>query len=142
MSSGTRAFALDPARIYVNMKGRYPRGTVDGRDAGRILADIESLLLSTSVEGRSLVKKIFRKEEIYRGPCFGQAPDMVLIAEKGFNLRGNIKAGSFTEKTLFTGKHTQENAFLLLKGGFDPDRVPEEPDVTSVKAVLDSLGLN
>src|SRR5205807_2603670 len=40
IGSGTVAFALDPGRIYLHRKGRYPLGEVSPRDEPGILADL------------------------------------------------------------------------------------------------------
>ncbi len=37
MTPDSKAFAMDPSRIYLNLKGKYPKGTVEEGDAKRIL---------------------------------------------------------------------------------------------------------
>jgi predicted AlkP superfamily phosphohydrolase/phosphomutase len=109
----SKAFALDPARIYINQKGKYPAGNVASNDRKACLRDLEALFSSLRIDGRQVVKHIFRKEDIYKGPYIDNAPDMVLIAERGFNLKGALAAQELTDKGPFNGKHTYENAFLL-----------------------------
>ncbi|MHC4646434.1 MAG: alkaline phosphatase family protein [Planctomycetota bacterium] len=110
---GTIAFALDPARIYINQKGKYPAGSVAPEDKNSCLKDLEDLFGSLEVDGKKVVNHIYRKEDIYAGPCLESAPDMVLISEKGFNLKGAMAAQELTGVGLFTGKHTYHDAFLL-----------------------------
>ncbi|RKY40459.1 MAG: hypothetical protein DRP76_01910 [Candidatus Omnitrophota bacterium] len=114
ISSESLAFALDPARIYLNLKGKYPKGRLGREDKEIVLQDLEGLFSSLEVEGKKVIKSIYRKEEIYKGPFLESAPDLVLVGEKGFNLKANIKAKNLSDKGIFTGKHTQDNAFLLI----------------------------
>ena len=114
ISSESLAFALDPARIYLNLRGKYPKGRLGKEDREIVLRDLEGLFSSLEVEGKKVIKSIYRKEEIYKGPFLESAPDLVLVGEKGFNLKANIKAPYLSDKGIFTGKHTQDNAFILV----------------------------
>ena len=114
ISSESLAFALDPARIYLNLKGNYPKGKLSKEDKEIVLRDLEGLFSSLEVEGKRVIKSIYRKEEIYKGPFLESAPDLVLVGEKGFNLKANIKAKNLSDRGVFTGKHTQDNAFILV----------------------------
>lgn len=136
---GTKAFALDPARIYINQKDKYPRGSVSSGKIKKVIDKLIDLFDSLEIEGRKVIKKIYRRDEIYRGPFINQAPDLVLLGEAGFNLKANIKAKRLWEKDIFTGKHTQPDAFLLIKGMFNKNIVPHSPCVTDVVEVIDRI---
>jgi predicted AlkP superfamily phosphohydrolase/phosphomutase len=136
---GTEAFALDPARIYINRKDKYPEGSVSSRRVKKVINKLIDLFDSLQINGKKVIKKIYRRDEIYRGPFINQAPDLVLLGEAGFNLKANIKAKSLWEKNIFTGKHTQQDAFLLIRGMFDKDVVPDSPCVTDVIDVIDRI---
>jgi len=41
-----------------------------------------------------------------------KAADLILVGNKGFNLKGTIKADKLSDKGIFTGKHSQDDAFL------------------------------
>jgi len=114
IDSATKAFVLDPARIYINQKGKYPAGSVEANDKDACVGELESLFRSLQIDGKKVIKHIYRKQDIYAGPYLENAPDLVLIAEKGFNLKGSMTAEELTGKGPFTGKHTYEDAFLLL----------------------------
>ena len=134
---GTKAFALDPARIYINRKGRYPRGTVDRADMPDILDRLEKLFSSIIINGRNVIRDIYRKEQLYSGPYIENAPDMVLVGAEGFNLRANIKAEKLYDKGIFSGKHTQDTAFLVIRGLSDTNIIPEIPVITDIKAIAE-----
>jgi len=136
---GTKAFALDPARIYINRKGKYPRGSVSPRKVKKVINKLIDLFDSLQIDGKKAFKKVYRRDEIYRGPFINHAPDLVLLGEAGFNLKANIKAKNLWEKDIFTGKHTQPDAFLLVKGMFNKNIVPDSPCVTDVVEVIDRI---
>ncbi|MFO8100948.1 MAG: alkaline phosphatase family protein [Dehalococcoidia bacterium] len=135
---GTMAFALDPARIYINSEGKYPRGSVKSEEKAALLDELESCFNSLEVNGKKVIERICRKEEIYTGPYIDQAPELALLPHKGFNLKGNIKAGKLTGKGVFTGKHSQKDAFLLINKSVE-DIMPEKPCVDDVVGIMDSL---
>ena len=139
IDSSTKAFALDPSRIYVNLEGKYPAGSVKPEDKERVIEDLVSLFELLEIDGRKVVKKIFRCEEIYYGPYLDYAPDLVLLSNKGLNLRANIKAKQLFDEGIFTGKHSQEDAFLVVKGRYNDDIVPEMPTVADIVAIKNKL---
>jgi predicted AlkP superfamily phosphohydrolase/phosphomutase len=114
VDSSTKAFALDPARIYINTNDKYPRGGIKPEDRKEILKDLKAMFVSLEKNGRKIVRNAYEREEIFKGPFVELAPDLILVANKGFNLKADIKAGQLYEKNIFTGKHTQDDAFLLI----------------------------
>jgi len=134
---GTKAFALDPARIYLNLKGKYPCGSVEPDQGEDILSQLESLFASLEVDGRKVIRDIYRKEQIYSGPYFDDGPDMILVGAVGFDLKAKLKVQNLTGRGAFTGKHTQDSAFLLVKGLADTSVIPDEPAVSDIKGVIE-----
>jgi len=134
---GTKAFALDPARIYINRKDRYPRGAVDQADIPDILDRLEKLFSSLTIDGRKVIRDIYRKERLYAGPYVENAPEMVLVGAEGFNLRANIKAEKLYDKGIFSGKHTQDTAFLMIRGLSDTNIVPDIPLISDIKSIAE-----
>ncbi|RLC93728.1 MAG: hypothetical protein DRI39_04875 [Chloroflexi bacterium] len=135
---GTRAFALDPARLYVNMEGKYPRGSVSPEEREEVLDELTRAFESLEFGGRKAVKRIYRKEEIYDGPCLDQAPDLVVLPNAGVNFRANPKGGQVFDRSAFVGKHTQEDAFLLLSAS-GQCILPKNLCVSDVVGVIDSI---
>ncbi len=134
---GTKAFVLDPARIYLNLKGKFPFGTVDQAEGEIVLSELENLFRSLQIDNRKVIRDIYRKEQLYSGPYFENAPDMVLVGAEGFNLKARVKADRLTDKAIFSGKHTQDSAFLLVKGLKDESIVPEIPSVFNIKGIIE-----
>ena len=132
------AFALDPGRLYVHTAGRFPRGKVSIDDRDRVVDELVSLFGALEVEGRPVIRSIHRRDEIYHGALVEAAPDLVLVASEGFNLKAGFKAKTIVTEGPFAGKHSQPDAFLLVRGA-DEKEIPSKPDVVDVVGVIDHL---
>lgn len=131
IDGATRAFALDPSRIYVHRKGRYPKGRVEEGEVPALRQELKSAALSLEFQGRKVIRQVFFPEEIYEGPEIARAPDLILLSNDGFDLKGNIKKGEVFGRSHFTGMHTRHDAFLLSSGPL-PDRRPHIEDVAGL----------
>jgi len=139
IDSTTKAFALDPARIYLNHAGKYPAGGLKPNDKNTCLKDLRQMFSEFELEGKKVIKHIFTKEDIYSGPSLDSAPDIVLIAEQGFNLKGDMSAKELVGKGPFTGKHTYHDAFLLINKKDLAVDLPNQPSVTDAGRLLKKL---
>jgi predicted AlkP superfamily phosphohydrolase/phosphomutase len=141
IDNSTKAFALDPSRIYLNLEAKYPAGSVKPRDKESIITDLISSFDSLKKNGRKVIKQIFRKEEIYHGPYLEQAPDLILLSHHGFNLKANIRAEVLFDKPKFSGMHSQSDAFLVIKGIENDAIVPKNPTVEDIVHIKNKLDL-
>jgi len=66
------------------------------------------------------------------------APDLVLLPNRGFNFKATLKAEELSKESIFTGKHTQKDAFLLVNDTSE-DAIPEKPCVSDVVGIMDKL---
>ncbi len=128
MTAETRAFALDPSRIYIHRKGRYPKGSVDQADVPALREELKEKFLAMEWKGEKVIQQVFFPEEIYRGPEFDRAPDLVLLTTYGRDLKGNIRKPEVFGTTHFTGMHTRDDAFLIGNRPL-PDKRPHIEDV-------------
>jgi len=128
ISADSRAFALDPSRIYVHREGRYPKGSVSERDVPAVREELKALFLSMEKDGERIIKEVFFPEQIYDGPEFHKAPDLVLLTRDGYDLKGNIKKSEVFGRTHFTGMHNRHDAFLLSNRPL-PQKRPHIEDV-------------
>jgi predicted AlkP superfamily phosphohydrolase/phosphomutase len=80
--SRTRAYSLGAGgNLFLNLAGREPQGTVQpGAEYERLLREIADalLLLRAPDTGQRLVKRVYRREELYAGRFLEQAPDLVI----------------------------------------------------------------
>jgi predicted AlkP superfamily phosphohydrolase/phosphomutase len=114
----TKAFVLDPGRVYLNRSKRYPNGSVSESEGKSILDGLKNSLLDLKYEGKKVIKKIYEKEKIYHGPYVNLAPDLVIHEESGYQPKGNIGKINLFEKDNFSGMHNA-NAFILINKDID-----------------------
>ncbi len=112
LAPGTRAFALDPGRVYVNMKGRFAQGCVEPEEANALSEEIAGKLRALTYEGKPVIQYVFTREEAFKGPLFERAPDLVAIGQDGFDLKGTTRGQEVFATTHFQGMHTWEDAFV------------------------------
>jgi len=114
----SRAFALDPSRIYINAKDRYPGGSVGKDDVEKVKNEIRRGLEELTFEdGSPVLRKILDRDEVFHGPFTRQGPDLVLLSHHGFDLKGRINSKSTFGLSGLTGMHTQDDAFFFSDKG-------------------------
>ena len=129
IEEGTRAFDLDPGRIYLNYKDRYPRGSVDSENGDQLREEVTEALRSLKdPEGTPVIDKIFTREEIYRGPLADQAPDLVCLPKDGYDLKGRLNSEVVFGRTVFAGMHTWHDAVCVAPQGVVWDGKPSIAD--------------
>ena len=130
------AFALDPSRIYIHQKHKYPKGGVSAGDVQKISLELKQLFENYEVNGEKVIARVFFKEELYSGPQTAFAPDLVLLSNPGFDLKGGFEKQQQAGITHFTGMHRQDNAFFTCSRG----HLAQSPQtIFDVKDVLFSL---
>jgi predicted AlkP superfamily phosphohydrolase/phosphomutase len=115
----TVAFALDPNRIYLNYKDKYPQGSVRHAEAKAIRDEIIRKLDKLEFEGQKVVRKVFLAKDIYCGPYVSKGPDLIVLGEPGFDMKGSVKKKEIFGRTPgLQGMHTWDDAFFLAKTNF------------------------
>ncbi len=78
----TKAYAMGAGgNIFVNLRGREPAGIINPGEEYEILCQqISSALMNLKDpdSGEKIVKKVYRREEIYTGPFLDKAPDLIV----------------------------------------------------------------
>lgn len=113
ISKGSRAFCLDPGRIFINCKGRFPRGLVSDDRAPALAQEIAGKLKRLEFEGKPVICEVFSRQEIYSGPFVSQAADLIAVGNEGFDLKGRLGSDEVFARTDLTGMHTWDNAFVI-----------------------------
>lgn len=144
LTSASRAYALDPARLYINVRGREARGSVAmGEEYEATRGELTEALLSLRdpEDDSAVIKRVYRREDLYRGVYFDHAPDLVAEAHDGYDLRGRLGVPMvFDADTPQVGMHTYDNAFWLLWGAeFVDDSTPSVMD--GAATILELLGV-
>jgi predicted AlkP superfamily phosphohydrolase/phosphomutase len=112
ISPTATAFALDPSRIYIHQKNKYAKGRVHAGDYNKIRQDLKQLFENYEVDGEKTISRAFFKEELYSGPQMTTAPDLVLLSNPGYDLKGGFEKQQETGVSHFSGMHRHDNAFF------------------------------
>jgi predicted AlkP superfamily phosphohydrolase/phosphomutase len=112
ISEETRAFAIDPGRIHLNWKGKFPAGSVTPLEAEDLKKAIRAKLLALEYNGKKVVREVFLGEEIYEGPFLDPAPDLLVLTHNGFDVKGSVKQKDVFGRTVLEGMHTWDDAFF------------------------------
>jgi predicted AlkP superfamily phosphohydrolase/phosphomutase len=141
IADGSRAFAMDPGRIYINVKGKYPNGTVEPYDAARLVSEIKQGLSEISDNGAKIVKRVYDRDELFSGPVAALAPDLCVQSNYGYDLKGAVNKTQLMDREVFTGMHTQDDSTLFINSPASVLR-SDKPHITDVApTLLDALGL-
>ncbi|MBE0428966.1 MAG: alkaline phosphatase family protein [Thermoleophilia bacterium] len=113
----TRAYCMDPGRIYLNLEGREPGGIIGPEDGAglreEIIKDMQDLMDPDS--GEPVVGRIIGRDEIYAGPEVGRGPDFIAHPRPGYDFKGAIARQEIFWKGHLNGMHTQDDAFVFVK---------------------------
>ena len=128
-------YSMLPGRIYINLQGREPNGTVPVGDYHDVRERVRDALMDMRTEhGCPLFKEVFRREEIYRdasgehsdgylkgkplGTSYEKAPDLLAWNEEGFDLKAGFSSGATPfRKEHINGMHTWHDALLWVSKG-------------------------
>ncbi len=132
LCGSSRAVALVPGRIHILRKGKWKNGSVH-ENQYEALRDrlVDELRDWTDQEdGQHICQHVFRREEIFQGPCVEQAPDIVVHPNDGYDLKAALGQEGLFTSTPINGMHTQHDAMLFLRGHHLRDDTPTIWDVT------------
>jgi predicted AlkP superfamily phosphohydrolase/phosphomutase len=122
ITDDSKAFALDPARIYIRRKGRFPNGCVDPADVAPIKKDLTALFEPLSKNGTQIVRRVFDAEEVYTGPYAERGPDLLIVPNNGYDMKGRLGHTDIIGERKLQGMHTWDNAFFFtLQKNMLPD---------------------
>jgi predicted AlkP superfamily phosphohydrolase/phosphomutase len=79
--SRTQVFASrHGGNLYVNLRGRQPQGIVPPHDYDPLLERVRGIVsdLTDPASGHRLVRGVYRREDLYKGPYLDQASDLVI----------------------------------------------------------------
>jgi len=108
----SRAFALDPNRIYLNYRNKFPKGSVDRTARRSLKEDIAAKLGKLEYQGRRVVREVVMAERIYSGPQTGKGPDLIVVGEPGFDMKGSVRKKDVFGRSGLQGMHTWDDAFF------------------------------
>lgn len=126
LSPSSRAFALDPNRVYINREDRFPQGCVGPKEVPSLKKELREKLEGLEYNGSKVVRKVFDTQEIYSGPYTDGGPDLIVLSEKGFDIKGSIKKKEIFGRSDLQGMHTWDDAFFWADQDFGDNLAIED----------------
>jgi predicted AlkP superfamily phosphohydrolase/phosphomutase len=100
--SSTTAYGLGINGLYLNMKGRERDGLVEPGDEREALLQelITRLEALTDVDGRRVIRGVYRSDQVYQGDATALAPDLIVGYYRGFRASWATCLGDLTPEVL------------------------------------------
>lgn len=128
LDPASKVFVLDPGRVYVHRRGRFPLGTVGEAEAADLLGRVREGLLALHDEsvgapaGGRPVPRVFARDELYHGPALDSAPDLVVHFNDGYDPKGALSKTDVFGNSALTGMHTYaDSLFFVNRPGVPTD---------------------
>jgi predicted AlkP superfamily phosphohydrolase/phosphomutase len=121
--SKSRAYALALGQIYVNLKGRERSGIVaPGAEYEAVRNELieKFSALRDPETGEPVVRRVFKREEIFSGPYFGEAPDLVVGFHEGYRVSWQTSLGGIPPDVI----EPNERRWSADHCSVDPELVP------------------
>jgi predicted AlkP superfamily phosphohydrolase/phosphomutase len=118
MSGNSRVFSLDPGRLYINLAGREPQGSVSEAEVGPLVDELAFRLseMRDPEDGERIIQDVHRADDIYQGPWRSRAPDLLVMSLDGYDIKGTFEATTLTGRSKLVGMHKYDNATLFVRG--------------------------
>ncbi len=83
--SKSKAYGQGLNGLYINLQGREKQGIVKNKELENLKDEIKEKLLKVKdpVTGRKIFCKVYKRQEIYKGPYLRNAPDILLAYNHG-----------------------------------------------------------
>ncbi len=108
----SRAFAMDPNRIYINLRNRFPKGHVTKSEKQSLKKELKEKLKNLNFEGEPVIEEVYDAEEIYSGGEINNGPDLIVLSKHGFDMKGSIKKEEVFGRSNLQGMHNWDEAFF------------------------------
>lgn len=99
----TKAYAVGFSSIYLNLRGREGKGIVNpGHEAEQLKRKIARVLttLRDPKTGRSVIRNVYTREDLYSGPYVSDGPDLVVGFEPHYRASWQTAIGGVPPRIL------------------------------------------
>ncbi len=146
ISTRSRAYALPPGRVFLNVRGREPAGSISpGTEYERERDKLIALLreVKDPLDGNPVFLEVLPRESVYKGQHIDKAADILAFSRKGIDLKADFNSRSiFETPSTLVGTHTYDDALFYVRGD-SPGWQENEADVsTAGRYVLKLLGIS
>lgn len=134
--------------LVINLRGRQPLGIVGESEYESLRMELIERLsaIVNPVTGERVVKKCYRREDLYSGDKVNQAPDILLLLENNYFPGSRSSGKIFSQiQTVYleaiSGSHRPEGIFMACGPGFSQGKLKEDASILDVApTVLYALG--
>jgi predicted AlkP superfamily phosphohydrolase/phosphomutase len=100
--SSTTAYGLGINGLYLNMKGRERDGLVEpGEEREALIQELIARLEAlTDIDGKRVIRGVYRSDRIYQGNATALAPDLIIGYYRGFRASWATCLGDLTPEVL------------------------------------------
>jgi predicted AlkP superfamily phosphohydrolase/phosphomutase len=101
--SQTVAYGIGLNGLYLNMKGRERDGIVEpGDQREALLTELkERLEAFRDAEGQSVIRGVYRSDQIYKGKATALAPDLIIGYRRGYRASWDATLGDLSSDVLY-----------------------------------------
>ena len=146
----TKAFSVGNfGQVYLNTSAQRQCGIVtdDEYEALRDRIAADALALRDPVDGHQIVKRVYKREELFHGPSVERLPDLVLYTDRARYVSfGHADFGSnkiVEPITGLSGHHRPEGLVILSGPGVTPGTHLEKANIMDLApTILHTLGLD
>jgi predicted AlkP superfamily phosphohydrolase/phosphomutase len=127
--------------IRINLKGREPNGIVHQKDYEKVRNEIVRVL--SEEEGiRGFINKIYKREEIFKGPSTKDAPDIYVEFKKCCTSSTKTPRGKLIGKRVDIGFHTMDGMIIACGPDIKSGMIKNANIMDIAPTVLHILGLH
>ncbi len=122
ISHESKAFTLDPGRIYIHTQ-RFGRGNVSDSEKAPLIETLKEGLMSLTWNGEQVMEQVYSEKDLYPGASSDQLPDIICQARPGFDLKAKFDRSDIFGFFGRTGTHTVNGAIYYDSSGYQPERM-------------------
>ncbi|MFW6007379.1 MAG: alkaline phosphatase family protein [Halanaerobiales bacterium] len=141
--SRTKAYShSEIGHIYLNVKGREPRGAIEPEDVPEVREELIEKLgqLKNPYTGKKITSQIYKGEEIYSGDKAGGAPDIVFLPDDmeilGKGAYDFLSHSIVSKCESQTGHHRMDGIFLATGPGIEAGKAIEESHIMDLAPTI------
>ncbi len=134
--------------IYINVRGREPQGCVAPGEEYELVRDEiakQALQWHDQRTGRRLIGQVLRREDIYSGPRFSEAPDLMLLpcdpSDIFFGLADFGSRETVDTVYRYSGMHRDHGMLIMAGPNVRPGQVVHDAAIQDLTpTILHALG--
>lgn len=139
--SQTKAYfcSLSGQNVWINLKGRQPKGIITQGDEYETLRNelIETLYTVKDPKTlKKIIQRIYKKEEIYTGDFVSNAPDLIIDMAEGYVMQIGLSQEILMPATQYnlcrSGCHRQYGIFIAMGKDIKKNHQVQNAEITDI----------